>query len=68
MAALLVEKANGFVFTVVEGKAKKVPVKTGFIDETHAEIVSGITPEDLAILAGQQSLRDGQPVRVADTK
>ncbi len=66
--ALVIEKANAFVFTIVEGKAKKLPVNTGFNDGTNVEIANGIKLDDLVIQAGQQILRDGQRVRMADTK
>ena len=68
VAALLLEKGNGFVFIAVEGRAKKVAVKTGFNDGTNVDISNGIKLEDTIILAGQQTLRDGQSVRIAETK
>src|SRR5437016_2092586 len=43
--AIAREKANAFVFTVVETKAKKVPVKVGFSDGTNVEILSGLNPD-----------------------
>jgi membrane fusion protein, multidrug efflux system len=61
---LLVEKAGTSVFTVVDGKAKKMPVQTGFNDGTNVEITSGIAPEQPVILLGKQTLNDGQPVNV----
>ncbi len=68
VAALVREKSNTFVFTVVAGRATKVPVTTGFEDGKKVEIASGVKLEDLVIMAGQQSLRDGQPVQVADSE
>ena len=68
VAALVMEKGNGFVYTAVGGKARKVPVKTGFNDGTNVEIASGLTLEDMVILVGPQSLRDGQPVSTTDAK
>jgi RND family efflux transporter MFP subunit len=66
--ALVKEKANSFVFTFIDGKAKKTPVEVGFNDGTNVEIVSGIKPADLAIVPGQQPLRDSQLVKVTDAK
>jgi hypothetical protein len=62
------EKADAFVFAVVESKAKKKPVQTGFNDGTHIEIAHGLTSDDLVILAGQQTLRDGQPIKGIDAR
>src|SRR5438093_981200 len=47
--ALVVEKAGAFVFTVVENKAKKTPVKIGFNDGASVEIVSGIKSDQPVI-------------------
>jgi len=66
--ALLVEKAGTSVFTVVEGKAKKTSVQTGFNDGAQVEIASGITPDQPVILIGKQSLNDGQPVSPTEAK
>ena len=66
--AVLVEKAGTSVFTVADGKAKKVPVKTGFNDGTNVEIASGINPEQAVILLGKMTLNDGQPISVGETK
>jgi membrane fusion protein, multidrug efflux system len=66
--AVLVEKAGTSVFTVVEGKAKKTPVQTGFNDGTNVEITSGINSGQVVILLGKQTLNDGQPVNPVEAK
>ena len=66
--ALVVEKVAAFVFTLVDNKAKKIPVKTGFNDGANVEIVGGANPDQPVILVGKQSLNDGQTVRVAEGK
>jgi RND family efflux transporter MFP subunit len=66
LGALVKEKANSFVFTVEAGKAKRTLVQTGFNDGTNVEIIAGIKLHDLAILSGQQTLRDGQSVKVLE--
>jgi RND family efflux transporter MFP subunit len=64
-AALLVEKTSSSVFMVKDGKAVKTKVATGFIDGTHAEILSGLTGgEQLVVLTGL-TLTDGQAVSPA---
>ncbi len=66
--AVVREKANSFVFIFNDGKTKKTPVDVGFNDGTNVEIVAGVKPTDLAIVLGQQALRDGQLVKVTETK
>jgi membrane fusion protein, multidrug efflux system len=68
VGALVKEKTNSFVFIADNGKLKKAPVEVGFNDGTNAEIIAGIKPGDLAIVPGQQTLRDGQLVKVTETK
>ncbi len=62
VGAVLAEKIGSSVFTVEDGKAKKIPVQTGFSDGTNLEIVSGIQSGQAVILLGNQTLNNGQPV------
>ena len=66
--AVVKEKANSFVFIFNDGKAKKTPIEVGFNDGANVEIVAGMNPADLAIVPGQQALRDGQLVKVTEAK
>jgi membrane fusion protein (multidrug efflux system) len=66
--ALLVEKAGSSVFTVVEGKAKKNAVQTGFNDGINVEIEKGINSDQAVILVGKQPLNDGQPVNPTEAR
>lgn len=66
--ALVIEKNQTSVFTVVAGKAKKVAVETGFNDGISAEIVAGLQPGEPVVVAGQQMLTDGQLVNAVETK
>jgi len=66
--AIVKEKANSFVFIFNDGKVKKTPIQVGFNDGTNVEIVAGINSADLAIVSGQQALRDGQLVRISEAK
>ena len=66
--ALVKEKTNSFIYIFNDGKIKKAPVEVGFNDGTNVEIVSGVKPADLAIVPGQQTLRDGQLVKVMEEK
>lgn len=66
--AVLMEKANASVFTVADGKAKKIPIKIGFNDGKHLEILSGIAPATTVILLDKRTLADGQPVKVSESR
>ena len=66
--ALLVEKAGTSAFTLAGGKAKKIPVQTGFNDGTNVEITSGVNPDQVVILIGKQPLNDGQPISPVEVR
>ncbi len=67
-AALVREKAAGFVFTFADGRAVRVPVKYGFIDGTNAEILEGITETARVIIPGKAALVSGQAVVATEVK
>ena len=50
------------VFRVIANKAVETPVKIGLREFGRAEIVEGLAPEDIVIVAGQQKVQDGGPV------
>ena len=66
--ALVVEKAKTSVFTLVDGKATKVPVKVGFEDGKSFEVLEGVSAEAPVIVTGKLPLADGQPVNRAEAK
>ena len=66
--AVMIEKAGSSAFTIVDGKAKKQALRTGFNDGAFIEILDGIKPGDAVILVGKQTLNNGQPVTVGGTK
>jgi len=63
--ALLLEEGKSYVFTVVDGKAKRVPVRTGFDDGIRVEIIEGLTGNEPVIVTGKSAVQDGAPVRVS---
>jgi membrane fusion protein (multidrug efflux system) len=62
--AVLTEKTVTSVFTVADGKAKKVSVKTGFNDGAFVEILDGVSANVPVILVGKMTLANEQPVSV----
>ncbi len=67
-AALVREKAAGFLFTLVDGKAVRVPVKYGFNDGTSVEITEGIAPATRVLVPGKVPLVNGQAVNAVEVK
>lgn len=61
--ALLTEKTKTSVFKLVEGRAKKTPVKTGFNDGVNVEILEGVEEKDILVSFGKITVNDGQPVK-----
>ena len=67
-AALVAGKGQDFVFTVADGKARRVAVKAGFHDATSVEILDGLAPDQTVVLAGSNPPADGQPVTVVESR
>lgn len=62
--AALMTSANGkSVFIVEEGRAKRVPVKTGLDDGIWIEITEGLQEEMDVVVVGKSGLTDGQAVQ-----
>jgi membrane fusion protein (multidrug efflux system) len=63
--ALMQDGDTRFVYTVVEGKAKKTVVKTGQRVPGKVEVIAGLGAGAVVITAGQAKpmLRDGTPVQ-----
>ncbi len=60
--AIVPDTKTPFVFRVSEGKAQRVPVKTGLRRNGQVEISEGLATNDEVVTAGQMKLRDGVPV------
>ncbi len=66
--AVVTERAGASVFTVVENKARKTPIRIGFNDGANVEIASGVNAGQAVILVGKRTLSDGQAVKVMEAK
>jgi len=66
--ALLTEKYKSFVLCFRDHKAARVPVKTGFDDGISVEILDGLKPNEAVIVAGKQSVTDGQIVNATEAR
>lgn len=67
-AALVREKALGFLFLLADGKASRVPVKYGFNDGTHVEILEGLAENARVLVPGKVALVAGQAVNATEAK
>jgi membrane fusion protein, multidrug efflux system len=63
-AVVLTAKGTNAVFTVKEGKAAMRPVKLGLESDGKVQILDGITAEEMVVIAGNENLKDGGPVRL----
>ncbi|MBL9114459.1 MAG: efflux RND transporter periplasmic adaptor subunit [Verrucomicrobiaceae bacterium] len=59
---LVMEKTNAFVFTHVDGKAKKNAVTIGFNDGANVEIMTGLEASATVLLPGKVTLTPEQAV------
>lgn len=65
----LVSTPNGqVVFVVEDGKATAKMVKTGIEAGNRIQVVLGITPGDKVIIAGNEKLKNGAKVHVAENQ
>ncbi|MFN3985157.1 MAG: efflux RND transporter periplasmic adaptor subunit [Rhodocyclaceae bacterium] len=53
-----------FVYQVVDGKARRLEVKTGVRRDALVEIAEGLVPGAMVVTAGQLKLRHGATVRI----
>jgi len=62
--AIVPQGSEFFVYKVVEGQARRLPVKIGVRRDAMVEIVEGLAAGDQVVTSGMRLSRDGQPVRV----
>jgi membrane fusion protein (multidrug efflux system) len=56
------------VYTVVDGKAKLVPVTLGLRQPGFVEVTSGLKDGDVVVVSGQLKIGDGAPVNAVPAK
>jgi len=67
-AALVREKAAGFLFVLTDGKAQRVPVRYGFNDGTSVEILDGLPAGARVLIPGKVTLAAGMAVTAVEAK
>lgn len=66
-ARALVGVREGYiVYRVVDGKARRTPVRVGLREPGRVEIVEGLEEEDRIVESGHEELADGHPVTTAE--
>ncbi len=63
-AALLDDQGDPAVYAVRDGKAARVPIKTGYTEGEWTEVRQGLKAGDEVVTAGKSALRDGSAVQV----
>lgn len=58
------EERRDFVWKVEAGKLRKQQVRTGDSDLTFVEVVAGLKPGDLVVVAPEERFRDGMEARL----
>jgi membrane fusion protein (multidrug efflux system) len=66
--ALVMEKANAFVFVAEGGKAKRTAIAAGFNDGVNVEVLKGLAGSEQVILPGKLALADGAGISVTEGK
>ncbi len=61
--AVVRQGQRSVVFVVEDGVARARPVALGLSDGVRVEVRSGLRPGERVVVAGQETLRDGVPVR-----
>ena len=64
LTAVKQEEDKNYVFTVVDGKAKKQDVKVGLVSDDRIEIVSGLKDKDRVLLEPGDDVTSGMEVNV----
>ena len=61
-SAIKSEMGERYVFRIVDGRAKRTPVRLGLTDENDAEILQGLTLADRIVAVGSPAIGDETPV------
>lgn len=64
--AVLTEDAAQSVFVVAAGKARRRPIKVGYSDSEHYEVLEGLAAGDAVVTTGQANLKDDARVHMVN--
>ena len=60
--ALVAEAGATYLFVAEADSVRRVTVETGYADDTHVEILDGISPGERVVVVGQGGLRQGSRI------
>ena len=66
--AVYYDGTQAYVYTVVDGKAKKTNISTGLYDVENIVVTEGITKDDVVITTWSAQLREGVAVSVRENE
>ena len=66
--AVYYDGTQAYVYTVVDGKAKKTNISTGLYDVENIVVTEGITKDDVVITTWSAQLREGVAVSVRESE
>ena len=64
--AVVYEGGSQYVFTVRQGRAKRLPLDAGFENQTMIEVRSGLEEGDEVVVLGQSGLKDKSPLKIVE--
>jgi RND family efflux transporter MFP subunit len=64
--AVLTEDAAQSVFVIADSKARRRPIRTGYDDGDHYEVLEGLKAGDQVVTTGQANLKDDAKVEVVN--
>ncbi|WP_346354475.1 efflux RND transporter periplasmic adaptor subunit [Azotosporobacter soli] len=67
-AALVLFEDQRTVFVLSEDQVVQRKLKIGYVGDGYAEVLDGLKPGELIVVAGQNTVRDGARVKVAATR
>ncbi|MCI0387852.1 MAG: efflux RND transporter periplasmic adaptor subunit [Acidobacteria bacterium] len=66
-SAILTEGGKTYVYTVENGKARRVEVRTGLDDGIRVEVTGGLAGDESVIVTGKGAVKDGVMVKISRT-
>ena len=64
----LLDDGDPAVYVVRDGKAVRVPIKTGYAEGEYVEVRDGLRAGERVVIAGKSALREGGSVQVIDPR
>ena len=64
--AIIAEDKATWVFVAKDGRAEKRFIKTGYVNDSHMEVLDGLVDGDIVVNMGQNSLKDNSLLDIID--